>query len=127
MKLWTIRKEQLAALQVAVERQLCDRAVAYVRRQYPQVCAALEERSIRASVETALQKRGTYRFDSEETLLAYLDLMYLLGFDFDRDPEKEWVRGTLTDFDLGPRTRLLLLVEEARGRTRRAGQGATGT
>ncbi len=127
MKLWTIRREQLAALQVAYERQFCDRAVAYLRRQYPRVCAALEERSIRASVETALQKHATYRFDSEETLLAYLDLMYLLGFDFDRDPEKEWVRGTLTDFDLGPRTRLLLLVEEARGRTRRSGQGATGT
>ena len=63
MKLWTIRNEQLAALQVAYERQLCERAVAYVRRHYPQVCAALEERSIRASVETALQKRVQYRFD----------------------------------------------------------------
>jgi len=121
MKLWTIRNEQLAALQVAYERQLCERAVAYVRRHYPQVCAALEERSIRASVETALQKRVQYRFDSEETFFAYLDLMYLLGLDFDRDPEKEWVRSTLTDFDLGPRTRLLLLVEEARERARRAG------
>jgi len=127
MKLWTIRNEQLAALQVASERQLCDRAVAYVRRQYPQVCAAQEERSIRASVETALQKRVTYRFDSEETFFAYLDLMYLLGFDFDRDPEKERVRGTLTDFDLGARTRLLLLVKEARERTRLAEQGIART
>jgi len=33
MKLWTIRKEQLAALQMAYERQFCDRAVAYLRRQ----------------------------------------------------------------------------------------------
>ena len=127
MKLWTIRKEQLAALQVAYERQFCDRAVAYLRRQYPQVCAALEERSIRASVETALQKRATYRFDSEETFFAYLDLMYLLGFDFDRNPEKERVRGTLTDFDLGARTRLLLLVKEARERTRLAEQGIART
>jgi len=93
---------------------------------YPQVCSALEESSIRASVETALQKRATYRFDSEETFFAYLDLMYLLGFDFDRDADKEWVRGTLTDFDLGARTRLLL-VDEARERARLAGQGAART
>jgi len=52
--------------------------------------------------------------------------MYLLGFDFDRDPEKERVRGTLTDFDLGARTRLLLLVKEARERTRLAEQGSRG-
>jgi len=94
--------EQLEALQLAVERQFCDRAVTYLGRQYPQVCAALDERSIRASVETALQKRATYRFDSEETFFAYLDLMYLLGFDFDRDPEKEWVRGTFDRFRSRP-------------------------
>jgi hypothetical protein len=123
MRLWTIRKEQLAALQAVQERRLVDRAVAYVRRGHPAVCAALEEGSIRASVETALQKRAAYRFDSEETYLAYLDLMYLLGFDFDESPRCEWVRPLLTDFSLGPRTRLLLLVEQARSRPPRPGTG----
>lgn len=116
MKLWTIRTEQLAALHAVLERRFADRAMAYVRRQYPGTCAALDERTIRASIETALGKRATYQFDSEETFFAYLDLMYLLGFDFDLNPQCEWVRETLTDFDLGPRTRLLLLVEEARAR-----------
>ena len=116
MKLWTIRTEQLAALHAALERQFAGRAMAYVRRQYPETCAALDERTIGASIETALEKRATYQFDSEETVFAYLDLMYLLGFDFDADPRCEWVRETLTDFDLGARTRLLFLVEEARAR-----------
>ncbi|MGZ6124415.1 MAG: hypothetical protein ACXWLR_05620 [Myxococcales bacterium] len=124
MKLWTIREEQLAALQAVYERRFADRAVAYVRRRYPRSCASLDEGSIRASVETALQKRATYRFDSEETFYAYLDLMYLLGFDFDRDPRCAWAQERLTDFDLGARTRLLLLVEEARSRTDRAGEAA---
>lgn len=116
MRLWTIRTEQLAALQGMLELQLADRAVAYVRREYFATCAALDEPTIRASVQTALAKGATYRFDSEETILAYLDLMYLLGFDFDVNPRSGWVRERLTDFDLGARTRLLLLVEEARAR-----------
>ena len=116
MKLWTIRTEQLAALHAVLERQFVDRAMAYVRHQHPGTCTALDERAIRASIETALKKRATYQFDSEETVFAYLDLMYLLGFDFDADPRCEWVRETLTDFDLGARTRLLFLVEEARAR-----------
>lgn len=123
MRLWTIREEQLVALQKVQERRLVDRAVAYVRRGHPAVCAALDEGSIRASAETALRKRDAYRFDSEETYLAYLDLMYLLGFDFDEDPGCQWVRQRLTDFSLGPRTRLLLLVEDARSRVHRPGTG----
>ena len=123
MKLWTIRTEQLAALHSELERQVADRAMAYVRRRYPETCAALDERAIRASIETALGKRATYQFDSEETFFAYVDLMYRLGFDFDTNPQSEWVRETLTDFDLGPRTRLLLLVEEARERAGRLKNG----
>jgi hypothetical protein len=123
MKLWTIRNEQLEALNAALERQLAGRAVAYVRRQYAGTCAALDEPAIRASIDTALEKRAVHRFDSEETFFAYLDLMYLLGFEFDTDPRCEWVRETLTDFDLGPRTRLLFLVEQARDRAGRLDDG----
>ena len=118
MRLWTIRNEQLEAFRAALEVELADRAVAYVRRQHAARCAALEEAAIRASIDTALHKRATYRFESEETLFAYLDLMYLLGFGFDTDPRCAWVLDTLTDFQLGARTRLLHLVEEARARAR---------
>lgn len=124
MKLWTIRNEQLDAIQAALERRFVRRAMAYVRRQHPATCAALDERAIRASVETALEKRAVHRFDSEETVFAYLDLMYLLGFGFDTDPRCEWVRATLNDFDLGARTRLLLLVEQARERAGQLDDGA---
>jgi hypothetical protein len=114
MKLWTIRREQLAAFEAESERQLVRRATAYVHRQHPGKCAALGDEAVHASVATALQKRAPYRFDSEETLFAWLDLMYLLGFEFDTDPWCGWIRPTLTDFDLGARTRLLSLVQEAR-------------
>ena len=116
MKLWTIRTGQLAAFQAALERQLADRAVLYVCRRYPETCAALDESAIRASIDRALAKRAVYRIDSEETFCAYVDLMYLLGFDFDTDPQCEWAQERLKDFDLGARTRLLLLVEEAQAR-----------
>jgi hypothetical protein len=120
MRLWTIRREQLAAFEAESERQVVQRAAAYVRCQHPERCAALGDAAVRASVATALQKRAPYRFDSEETLFAWLDLMYLLGFEFDTDPWCGWVRPTLTDFDLGARTRLLYLVQEARALTGRA-------
>jgi hypothetical protein len=123
-KLWTVRREQLAAFAAAFEQKLADRAAAHVRRRYPERCAALGDAAVRASVATALEKRAAYRFDSEETLFAWLDLMYLLGSDFDSDPWCGWVHPTLTDFDLGARTRLLWLVEEARARAELAARPA---
>ena len=114
MKLWTIRNEQLAAFESALERRFVDETMIQLRRKYPEVCARLDSAAIRASIDTALEKRAAYRFETPETVRLYLDLMYLLGFDFDGSPRRRWVRKTLTDFDLGPRTRLSLLVDEAR-------------
>jgi hypothetical protein len=127
LNLWTIRDEQLAAFHAELERQLAGRAFAYLRRQYPAACAALGDAAVRRSIETALQKRIPYRFESEETVFAWLDLMYLLGLDFDTDPDPrfEWVRQRLTDFDLGARTRLLLLVEEVRADLASSGRAAS--
>jgi hypothetical protein len=127
LNLWTIRDEQLAAFHADLERQLAGRAVAYLRRQYAAACAALGDAAVIRSVETALEKRAAYRFDSEETVFAWLDLMYLLGRDFDTnpDPRFEWARERLKDFDLGARTRLLLLVEEVRADLAAAGRAAS--
>jgi hypothetical protein len=116
MRLWTIRNEQLAALQAAHERKFADRAVAHVKREHPAACSGLDEAAIRGSVETALRSRWEYRFDSAEAVFFWLDLMYLLGFEFDRDPRHAWAREQLTDYDLPERTRLGLLVEQARAR-----------
>ncbi|TMA24775.1 MAG: hypothetical protein E6J78_19450 [Deltaproteobacteria bacterium] len=114
MRLWTIRSQQLRALETARERAFEDRAVARQRATYPEKCATLDEEAIRASFRTALAKRSDYRFDSEETVFAWLDLMYLLGFEFEEAPRCAWAKAILTDFDLGARTRLLLTVERAR-------------
>jgi hypothetical protein len=40
--------------------------------------------------------------------------MYLIGFDFDKNENYEWVQETLTDYDLSPRTRMVLLNEKAK-------------
>lgn len=108
-----IRQRQLDALRSVTEEEFERRAAAYLRQTYPAQCEGLDAAAVRESVRVALRKRSEYEFDSEETVLLYLDLMYLLGFDFDTAPASSWVRQTLNDFDLAPRTRLVLLKEEA--------------
>jgi hypothetical protein len=109
-----IRQEQVDALRAVREREFERQAAAYLWRKFPVRCTRLGEDVVRRSVKIAMRKRTEYQFDSEEAVLLYLDLMYMLGFDFDTAAESAWVRATLTDYDLSARTRLILLSQQAR-------------
>jgi hypothetical protein len=108
-----IRSEQMEALIKSRELEFENRAAAYLDKAFPEKCGQLSDEAIRDSVKTAMLKRKEYRFESEEAIILYLGLMYLLGFDFDTNAEYDWVKETLTDYDLPPRTRLVLLNEKA--------------
>lgn len=108
-----IRKAQMEALRNSREMEFENRAVAYLKKEFAEQCNQLSDEAIRDSVKTAMFKRKEYRFKSEETIILYLNLMYLLGFDFDKNANNEWVQETLTDYDLTPRTRMVLLNEKA--------------
>jgi hypothetical protein len=107
-----IRREQLQALARAHEESFERRAAGRLRVKYPDRYRELGELAVRQSVRTAMAKGKEHRFETEECILLYLDLMYLLGFDCDSD--LPWVRDTLADEGLGARTRLVLLEERAR-------------
>jgi hypothetical protein len=113
----TLRHEQVAALERALARTREDRAVRHVRREHPVVSAGMSDELVREAVLIATRQCALYGFEGEELVHAYLDLMMLLGFDFHRDPRQAWVLPTLTDPHMGARTRLVLLVEDARART----------
>lgn len=89
------------------------KAAAYIKEKYPDKCQILSEQNIEDAITTAFQKRSEYDFKSEYDIIAYLDLMYILGFDFDTNTELPWVRDILCDFDLDARTRFILLKQIA--------------
>lgn len=109
-----IRKEQMEAFRNSREMEFENRVVAYLKKEFAEQCSQLSDEAIRDSVKTAMLKRKEYRFETEETIILYLNLMYLLGFDFDKNAQHEWVQETLTDYDLPSRTRLVLLNEKAK-------------
>lgn len=112
--MFVIRTEQLEALGKAHEESFERRVARRLRVKYPARCRGLDEDALRESVRIAMRKRTEHRFESEECILLYLDLMYLLGFDCDSDPSVPWVGEILADESLGARTRLVLLEERAR-------------
>src|SRR5437016_1062053 len=108
--MFVIRTAQLEALGKAraatFERQAAER----LKKKHPEKCKALGDDGVREWVTKAMQKRLEHRFDDEQCVLQYLDLMVLHGPDFDALP---WAKETLDDPDLSARVRFALLMERA--------------
>src|SRR5688572_32872069 len=105
-----IRKAQLEAMARARVEDFEERLAGELKGKYPERCAKVGDEAVRESVRTAMAKGEEHKFETEECIVLYLDLMYRLGFDFDSLP---WVRETLLDHALNARTRLVLLLEQA--------------
>ena len=93
-----------------------DRAVAFLRRQFPFECATRDEMLLRSWVRKAVSKGADWKFDKGEEVFAWLELMVLLGEGFDTDPRCYWAREILACFEVSAKTRLNAAVEEARRR-----------
>ena|SRR5438132_5895614 len=104
--MFVIRTAQLEALGKAREVTFQRQAAERLRKKYPELTAEVAQEW----VSKAMQKRIEHRFDDEECIFQYLDLMHLLGPDCDTLP---WVAETLDDPDLSSRVRFALLMERA--------------
>src|SRR4051812_23882233 len=112
--MFVIRTAQLEALGKALEHAFARRTAELLKKKYPESCKRLGDDGVRNWVAKAMEKRSEHRFDDEESIIVYLDLMQVLGFDFDQDPRLPWVQATLRDPDLSAKVRLGLLWERAR-------------
>jgi hypothetical protein len=108
-----IRDAQLRAFEAALEQDFRRRAATHLRQQFPEHCRDLGEDRVAKSVAIAMEKRREYGLETEESVLLYLDTMYLLSFDFDDSSAWPWAKETLRDADLSARTRVLLVNERA--------------
>jgi hypothetical protein len=109
----TIRSEQLEAIGLARTREFERRAAGHVREYFSESYHAMGEEEVLASVRKALSKGREYGFDSEYDVVRYLNLMYALGFDFDRDIRYPWAGEILTDPQLGGHTKVDALMQMA--------------
>jgi hypothetical protein len=108
-----IRNEQMALLGMAGKQQFRQHAANYLRNTVPTVCASMTEQHILQSVDYAMAMCQFHGFAREVDVLQYLNLMYVFGFSFDRNPKLPWVPRILNDRSKGPQARLEWLCSHA--------------
>ena len=91
-----IRAEQMRALADARRKQFADRAVAHVRENFAGLFEALGEAGARAVVAAAIRKGDHYQLTAEHDYFRLLNLVMLLGQEFDMRPEYGWAHRILS-------------------------------
>lgn len=81
-----IRKEQMEAFDRLPFQNFENEAIEHARKFAPKHCEVLSEDTTRTAVRAGIQRAGRYAFTGRGPVNLFLDLMFLLGSEFDNDP-----------------------------------------
>jgi hypothetical protein len=117
----TIRKEQY---EVLVEESLKDfhrRVFTHLKQSFPVQCQQRQDDGVRASIETGIVRARQRGASSEHDIVRFIELMYILGDDFDTSHQRGWVGRILYDPHLTISARLEALHQRARQESKAPG------
>jgi hypothetical protein len=93
-----IRREQEAAMDEVAVRNFENRAIEHIRGAFPKHCSFLKgEEQQREVVRYGFERAKRYDLTTEENVLLFIDLMFLLGRSFDTDVQLPWASEILND------------------------------
>lgn len=102
----TIRPDQWQTLHATRQTALQANLMARFRELWPAQAEQLGDEAVRDWVDHAVQASGQHGLTLELDVRKYLDIMAVLGRDFDTDTRYPWASGVLADAALRPSTRI---------------------
>ena len=104
-----IREEQFQVFKEAHRSNVEKALVEHCREYAPRLFGAAGENGIGQAVHVGLQRAQGYSFPDLPQVRFYIDLMLVLGSDFDTDPQFPWATETLKDRFSRPHVRGMIL------------------
>ncbi len=92
-----ITESNFAALETVAVDAFLKRTAQHLRQWFPHHCQPLPDQQLHAAIRTGWQKAKPHGLTPECCVRSYLELMCLLGSDFDTDSLLPWATETLHD------------------------------
>lgn len=84
-----ISRQQMNALTEATLASFLSRMITYLHEEFPDTCA-MKDDDLRSRIREGVDRAVSCGAISERAVCQYIDIMFRLGFQFDRDPNHEW-------------------------------------
>lgn len=81
-----------------------------LRSVFPDQTAGMPEDELQAQMRSWAVRCGRYGFETEEQVLCFAVAGFLIGGDFDSDPNHAWAAEVLTDAELSADERAAMVV-----------------
>jgi hypothetical protein len=96
----TIRKEQFAVFEKNEIKKFEDPTYLHLNILYPERCQDIGEPKLRRMIQYGVKRAFSYAIQLENDVRKYIEVMLLLGPDFDKDPKFPWATSILNDKNL---------------------------
>jgi hypothetical protein len=93
----TIRKEQITVFEQAALRNFEDQMLEHLKGFTPRHYAILGEPGVRQVIRLGIERAGQYGLTSRGPVRFYIELIFMVGSDFDTDPQLPWAAEILND------------------------------
>jgi hypothetical protein len=107
-----IRTEQMDALNRHMEEDFVERMTAHLRRFFPNWARVSGEQGVVRTIRLGIERARSYRITAERDVSRYIDVMAVLGEDFDKEA---WAAGILNRNGSGA-VRMNLVFDAAKRR-----------
>lgn len=101
-----IRKSHKDTFGKVARQKFEDRATEHCRRVFKDDCEKLGDETLRSRIAVGTDAAGTYGIRKERDVIRYVDLMFILSEDFDKNPSFPWAAKILKDEALGGTTKM---------------------
>ncbi len=108
-----IRESQMEAFAQPARQRLIDSAVERIFTLLPEVRDGMDRSEVEDSVRLAMSKSASYGVTDWPDVIRYLDVMYMLGFEFDQDLRYAWAPPILTGAGTAGAEKMTKLTEMA--------------
>jgi hypothetical protein len=114
-----VRGRQIETFKTSMKASFDARMLVHLRKFFPAQCESLGEEEIIAAVHYGVEHAAGYGVTAERDVCKYIDLMFGLGRDFDKDVRLPWAQKILVDREIpDPSVRIDRLYDSALIRTR---------
>jgi hypothetical protein len=91
----TIRREQFALFSQQEVRKFEDWMVLHLKKFFPGQCETAGDQQIRDLIQHGIRRAARYGITAKKDVAKYVDLMIVLGRNFDSDQQSQWATDIL--------------------------------
>jgi hypothetical protein len=114
----TIRQAQFAVFSQLEVHKFEEWMLTHLKKFFPQQCAAAGDQRLLEVVRYGIQRAAVYGITAKRDVCKYIDLMIVLGRDFDTDNRSRWA-GEILGKRRNPGAKMQTLLQTAKLRLKK--------